>query len=133
MNVTPYSKISPSITVIIPNWNSQNWLPGCLDGLRAQTFRDFQVLLVDNGSSDSSVDFVKQHYPEVDIIAFSKNRGFAKAVNAGIKHSQSEYVALLNVDTVPQPDWLGNLLDVMKQRRARQKLLTRSHRMKRSQ
>jgi len=107
--------ISPKVTVIIPNWNTQRWLPGCLDGLRAQTYRDFQVLLVDNGSTDNSVDFVKEHYPEVEILALAKNRGFAPAVNAGIKQSRSEYVALLNVDTVPQPTWLGSLVEVMEQ------------------
>ena len=108
------SKI-PSVTIIIPNWNTQHWLPGCLDGLEAQTYQDFHILLVDNGSSDDSVTFVKTNYPHVEILAFDTNRGFAAAVNAGIRQSKSEYVVLLNVDTVPQSDWLTHLVDTINQ------------------
>lgn len=103
----------PRVCIVIPNWNTYRWLPGCLDGLRSQSFRDFQIILVDNGSDDDSVAFVKEHYPEVTVLAFTENRGFARAVNAGIEQSCSEYVALLNVDTVPQPDWLANLVTTM--------------------
>jgi GT2 family glycosyltransferase len=101
------------VTVVIPNWNTRRWLPGCLDGLRAQVCQDFVVLMVDNGSSDDSVPFVEQHYPEVQVLRFAENRGFAAAVNAGIRHSHSEYVALLNVDTVPRPTWLSCLVETI--------------------
>jgi GT2 family glycosyltransferase len=101
----------PKVAIIIPNWNTLRWLPGCLDGLRAQHFQDFQVILVDNGSSDGSVAFVQQHYPEVEIICFAKNQGFAAAVNAGIQQTSSEYVVLLNPDTLPRPDWLAYLVE----------------------
>ncbi|HDD24077.1 MAG TPA: glycosyltransferase family 2 protein [Chloroflexi bacterium] len=104
---------SPRVTVIIPNWNTRRWLPGCLDGLRAQTYRPFETLLVDNGSTDGSLSFVRQNYPEVRIIALPENRGFAGGVHVGIRATQSEYVALLNVDTVPQPDWLSSLVAAM--------------------
>ena len=101
------------VAVIIPNWNTRHWLPGCLEGLRAQTFQDFAILLVDNGSTDGSVDFVRKHYPEVRILALPENRGFAPAVNVGINESQSEYVALLNSDTIPRPAWLASLVAVL--------------------
>ncbi|MEJ5308744.1 MAG: glycosyltransferase family 2 protein [Anaerolineae bacterium] len=100
----------PRVAVIIPNWNTRQWLPGCLDGLRAQTYQDFNTVLVDNGSSDGSVAFVQAEYPEVHIVALPKNRGFAAAVNIGIANTQSDYVALLNVDTQPTPAWLGALV-----------------------
>jgi GT2 family glycosyltransferase len=100
----------PKVAVIIPNWNTRRWLPGCLDGLRAQHFQDFQVILVDNGSTDDSVAFVQQCYPEVEIICLATNRGFAAAVNAGIKRADSEYVVLLNPDTLPRSDWLAHLV-----------------------
>jgi GT2 family glycosyltransferase len=103
----------PKVTIVIPNWNTQHWLAGCLDGLRAQNYQDFHVILVDGGSLDNSVAFVRQNYPEVETLALAENRGFAPAVNAGIKQARSEYVALLNVDTVPQPDWLANLVETM--------------------
>lgn len=104
---------SPRVTVVIPTWNTRRWLKGCLDGLRAQTFQDFQVVMVDNGSSDGSVEFVRENYPEVQVLAFAENRGFAVAVNAGIGACRSEYVALLNVDTEPRPEWLASLVRVM--------------------
>lgn len=107
--------VCPTVTVVIPNWNTRRWLAGCLDGLRAQTFRDFRVLLVDNGSIDGSVDFVRRHYPEVEVLAFAENSGFAPAVNAGISRSRSKYVVLLNVDTVPRPDWLARLVETVEQ------------------
>jgi GT2 family glycosyltransferase len=105
----------PGVAVVIPNWNTQRWLAGCLDGLRAQHYQDFQIILVDNGSTDNSVAFVRQHYPEVHILSFAKNRGFAAAVNAGIQQAHSEYVALLNVDTVPRPNWLASLVETIGQ------------------
>src|SRR5262245_28885515 len=110
-----HSKYTPRVSVIIPNWNTRRWLAGCLDGLRAQSYKDFQVILVDNGSTDDSVTFVKQHYPEVEIIALPENEGFASAVNLGIRCSYSDYVALLNVDTVPQPGWLACLVQAMEE------------------
>ncbi len=103
----------PKVTVVIPNWNTARWLPGCLNGLREQTFRDFQIVLVDNGSEDESVELVTQGYPEVKLIRFPTNLGFAKAANAGLEWAQSEYIALLNVDTIPQPAWLATLVEVM--------------------
>lgn len=105
--------MTPTVTIVIPNWNTQHWLPGCLAGLQAQTYRNFRVIMVDNGSTDNSVAWVQQHYPEVEIIAFAENRGFAVAVNAGIRQAATEYIALLNVDTVPQPQWLAELVKTM--------------------
>jgi len=107
------------VTIIIPNWNTKQWLPGCLGGLQEQTYQDFDILLVDNGSTDGSVTFVKTNYPDVEILAFDTNRGFAAAVNAGIRQSKSEYVVLLNVDTVPQPEWLRHLVKTIDQSDAR--------------
>lgn len=109
------NNLFPKVTVVIPNWNTERWLKECLDSLRVQTFQDFHIILIDNGSTDNSLAFVQTHYPDVEILAFKENRGFAPAVNAGIWHTQSEYVALLNVDTEPYPDWLANLVKVMEQ------------------
>lgn len=103
----------PKVSVVIPNWNTQRWLAGCLDGLRAQQYKDFQIILVDNGSTDDSIAFVERCYPEVKLIALPQNKGFAAAVNLGIRQSCSDYIALLNVDTVPQPAWLAQLVQMM--------------------
>src|SRR6476660_7998109 len=75
----------PPVTVVIPNWNGQRFLPACFESLRAQRFREFEVVLVDNGSSDESVPLTAAHYPEVRVIALPENAGFAAAVNQGIR------------------------------------------------
>jgi GT2 family glycosyltransferase len=103
----------PKVTVVIPNWNGGAWLPGCLEGVFAQDFRDFTVVLVDNGSTDNSLDFVRRSYPQVQVLSFAENRGFAVAVNAGMRASQSEYIAFLNTDTCPRRGWLSSLVEAM--------------------
>jgi hypothetical protein len=96
--------------VVIPNWNGERFLSTCLSSLRLQSFGDFETLLVDNGSTDASVAFVSRHFPEVRVLPLGENGGFSVAVNAGIKASGAEYVALLNNDTEVDPDWLEALV-----------------------
>ncbi len=86
-------------SVIIPNWNGKHLLRVCLLSLRKQTLKNFEIILVDNGSVDGSVSYIKKYYPEVKVIGLDKNYGFAKAVNVGIKAAQGEYLALINNDT----------------------------------
>lgn len=104
---------TPKVTVVIPVWNGAAWLAACLDALAAQSFLNFAVIVVDNGSTDNSRALVARHAPQATLIAWERNRGFAAAVNAGIHASHTEYVALLNVDTLPRPDWLANLVQAM--------------------
>ncbi len=107
---------SPSVTVIIPVWNSGDWIPDCLESLRQQTFRDFSIIMVDNGSTDGSIEQVRAQCPaNLRIVSFSVNRGFAAAVNEGIRCANGVYVALLNVDTVANPEWLMELVGAMNQ------------------
>ena len=104
-----------NVTVIIPNYNGIRFLPDCLASLRQQTFRDFSVVVVDNGSTDGSVRFVEEHYPEVQVLALDRNRGFAYAVNAGIMASTAPFVMLLNNDTAAAPDCLAYLMEGIRQ------------------
>lgn len=104
---------TPKVTIVIPVWNGAAWLAACLDALAAQSFRDFTMIVVDNGSTDDSRALVARHAPQAALIAWDCNRGFAAAVNAGIRASRTEYVALLNMDTRPCPDWLLNLVQAM--------------------
>lgn len=101
------------VPVIIPVWNGAAWLPECLRALEAQSFRDFEVIVVDNGSADNSIEIVRAGCPRARIISFDRNRGFAAAVNAGFRQCRSAYVALLNTDTRPRPDWLLSLVRAM--------------------
>ncbi|MBQ6415388.1 MAG: glycosyltransferase family 2 protein [Butyrivibrio sp.] len=101
------------VSVIIPNYNGKKFLTDCLESLKKQTFRDFRVLIVDNGSTDGSQDFIKNNYPRVTLVALPENTGFANAVNIGIKSCESEYVFLLNDDTVCSEDVLERLVATM--------------------
>jgi GT2 family glycosyltransferase len=100
----------PRVTVVIPNWNGRKHLPECLASLSAQTFSDFDTLLVDNASSDDGVPWVRDRYPEVRVLQRQDNGGFSRAVNAGIRACRGEFVALLNNDTAVDERWLANLV-----------------------
>jgi len=104
---------SPRVSVIIPNWNGVRFLPTCLDALRRQTLADREVILVDNASSDDSCALVAARYPEVTLLSLSHNAGFAGGVNAGIRASRGEVVALLNNDTEADAHWLEELLGAL--------------------
>ena len=95
---------------MIPNWNGRRFLQTCLTSLRKQSFRDFETLLIDNGSTDGSLDFTARNFPEVRTISLGENRGFSVAVNAGIGASRTGLVALLNNDTEQDPEWLASLV-----------------------
>lgn len=97
-------------TVVIPNYNGIRFLKDCLDALRAQTRQDFQVILVDNGSEDGSAAYVEERYPEVLLVRFETNLGFCRAVNEGIRMTQTRYVILLNNDTICEPSFVEALV-----------------------
>ena len=97
----------PRVSVIIPNWNGAAHLPACLNALRAQTFRDFEAIVVDNASTDDSVEVMARDYTEVQVIPLDRNRGFTGACNAGLRTARGEYLILLNNDTEAAPDWLA--------------------------
>lgn len=86
------------VSVIIPNFNGLAYLEGVLTSLERQTVKNFEVILVDNGSSDGSCAYVAAEFPWVHMIELPENFGFCKAVNEGIKASKSPYVLLLNND-----------------------------------
>lgn len=98
-------------SVIIPNWNGQDLLKDCLTSLSNQSFKDFEVILVDNNSVDESVNYVTETFPEIKIVKLNKNYGFARAINLGVKLSQAKYVVFLNNDTAVDKDWLKNLIE----------------------
>jgi GT2 family glycosyltransferase len=101
------------LSVIIPHWNGLQHLEVCLDSLRRQTHPSYEVLLVDNGSTDGSQAFVRAHYPEVRLIELGRNLGFTGACNAGIAAASGDIVILLNNDTEAEPDWLTAIAAAM--------------------
>lgn len=106
---------SSKTCVVIPNWNGARDLPDCLDSLLAQTLNPY-IIVVENGSTDNSLEILQTKYPSVEVVALSKNHGFAGGVNAGIKKAMddgAEYVALFNNDAVADKAWLKHLADFL--------------------
>lgn len=103
--------VEPSIDIIIPNWNGRKLLAQCIESLQKQTYQDFIVTVVDNGSSDGSVALLEEQYPDVRYLHFPVNTGFSAAVNAGICNSNSPYLLLLNNDIEVAPDCLEQLMN----------------------
>ncbi len=100
-------------TVVIPNWNGMAYLEGCLTSLENQSMRRFRVIMIDNGSTDGSVEYVREHFPDVRIRAFHSNTGFCRAVNEGIALAETPYVILLNNDTVCDEHFVEKLCEAM--------------------
>ena len=101
------------VSVIIPNWNGKKFLRDCLDSLAQQTHHPCEVIVVDNGSKDGSVEYLQSDFPVVRLVRFESNTGFSVAVNAGIRAARGEYIALLNNDTIVEPTWLSEMVRVM--------------------
>jgi len=88
-------------------------LRGVLLSLRAQTFQDFEIIVVDNGSGDGTVGMLQAEFPEVVVVAFPANRGFAVAVNAGLRAARGRYLVLLNNDAEAESRWLETMVGVL--------------------
>ncbi len=97
---------TPLASVVIPNWNGRHHLDDCLYSLRRQIFTDFEVILVDNGSTDGSQAYVRDCFPEVKLVELGQNQGFTGACNAGYAVARGEIVVLLNNDTEADEGWL---------------------------
>jgi GT2 family glycosyltransferase len=102
--------LSPACSVIVLNWNGRQHLQACLESLRLQSYRDSEVILVDNGSADGSAAFVRDRFSWVRLIELPRNVGFCGGNNAGIKAATGKYIALLNNDTEADPHWLAELV-----------------------
>lgn len=107
------------IAVIIINWNGKCLLEECLNSVESQNYDNFKIIFVDNGSSDGSVEFIKEKFPKVDVMELKKNTGFAKANNIGIHKAFEdpgiEYIALLNNDAIVEKNWLSEMMKIIKQ------------------
>lgn len=105
----------PLVCIILLNWNQRQLTADCLKSLHSVTHPPFQVVLVDNASTDDSVAFVREHYPEVVILENRENLGFSEGNNVGIRYALAQgadYLLLLNNDTEVAPDFLAELFAV---------------------
>ncbi len=103
-------KVSPLVSVVIPNWNGIAYLPVCLDSLRRQTYPNIETVVVDNASTDGSQEWIQFHSPEVRLVQLSENQGFTGACNTGIEAARGVFVILLNNDTEVAEDWVEQVV-----------------------
>ena len=107
------------LSIIIVSFDTQKFLVDCLNSIYKESSKDttdnIEVIVVDNASSDKSVELVKKNFPQVKLIENEKNQGFAKANNIGIKNAVGEFILLLNSDTILPPHTLESLLNYIKE------------------
>ena len=111
----PTAKEPPELSIIIVNWNTRDLLRDCLNSVYAETKEtSFEVLVVDNASSDGSAEMVKREFPQLRLIENEENLGFAKANNQAIRQSRGSYILLLNADTVVLSGALDKMVAFMR-------------------
>ncbi len=108
--------IDPKVSIVIVNWNGRKYLDRCLTSVFAQYYSNYEIVFVDNGSSDGSAEYVEIEFPQAKIIRLDKNYGFAKGNNVGMEEAFKDplvkYIAVLNNDTEVHPRWLQELVNV---------------------
>jgi GT2 family glycosyltransferase len=104
------------VSLILVTWNSARFLPRCLDGIAQQSFRDIEVIAVDNGSADDSVAIVRARFPDATILQNTNNEGFSRAVNQGIARASGEFVQLVNPDAYLGPEYVEKLVEAFEAR-----------------
>ena len=97
------------VAVVIPNWNGRRWLPDCLESIAAQTVAPAETIVVDNGSTDGSLELLSES-PGVRVVSLGRNTGFAFAANRGVEAAGTDLVALVNTDVVLAPDWIERMV-----------------------
>ena len=99
-------------TIVIPNLNGAGWLKDSIESIWAQTCQDFHLIVVDNGSTDESLEIARSYidHPRYTLIENKTNTGFSYAVNQGIRMADTPYVVLFNNDAFAEPDWLEALI-----------------------
>jgi len=104
----------PVLSVVIPSWNTRDYLAACLRTLAAAEKPACEVIVVENGSTDGSLELLRAEHPEVHVIVNERNEGFARGSNQGMRAARGEYVLLLNTDTEVAPDAIARLLDFLR-------------------
>lgn len=107
--------MNKTVAFVILGWNNQDLLAECIKSIQAQTYPNVKIIYVDNKSSDGSVEFVKQNFPAVEVLAQAENKGFAEGNNVGLRasleDSDVQFVGLLNTDARLAPDWTEKIVD----------------------
>lgn len=104
------------VSVIVLGYNGLKYLENCFSSLICQDFPDerYEIIYVDNGSSDDSVQYVKDNFEDIKIVELDNNYGFAEGNNIGLKYAKGDYIVFLNQDTIVHKKWLSSLVDAAK-------------------
>jgi len=100
----------PYVSILVLNYNGRRWLFSCLSSLLKTEYPQYEIILVDNASTDGSVEFVKKNFPRVKIIKFSQNLGYALAYNIAYKYAKGDILVFLNNDTMVSSNWLKEII-----------------------
>lgn len=103
----------PKVTIVILSWNGQKYLEKFLPSVVATAYQNCEIVVIDNGSSDTTCLFLAENYPKIRQIVHSKNWGFAKGYNVGLKQIESDYFVFLNSDVEVTPDWIQPMVDLL--------------------
>lgn len=101
----------PLVSILIVNYNGSEVLAPCLTSLDKSSYPNFEVIVVDNGSTDNSIKIIKKNHKKVILVEAGKNLGFASGNNLALESAKGKYILLLNGDTEVEPDWLNELVD----------------------
>jgi GT2 family glycosyltransferase len=108
-----YRLSTPSVAIVILNWNGRHYLEQFLPSLMATTYADHKIIVADNASTDDSVAFLQQNFPRAEIILLEKNFGFARGYNEALKQVHADYYVLLNSDVEVTPGWLEPMVALL--------------------
>ncbi len=103
----------PSVAIVILNWNGSAFLEKFLPSVMSSAYVNKKIFVADNASTDDSIQFVQQQYPQITIIRNSSNEGFAKGYNSALKQVEADYYVLLNSDVEVTPNWIGPVIELM--------------------
>jgi len=110
------SQANPQVSIVLITWNSERHIQLCLECISKQTFKNFEIIIVDNASQDRSIEYAAEHYTHITVIQNKENLGFAKAANQGIKTAQGEFIFFLNPDVFLEPSFLEELITFLSPR-----------------
>ena len=103
------------VSVVIVNWNGEKYIKKCIDSLLKVNYDNFEVIVIDNGSTDDSIKIIKDSFSENVILIENENIGYAAGANNGIKNSTGDYVLIANPDIVFGADYISKLVDSLEE------------------
>ncbi len=104
--------MNPLVSIVIVNFNGRNLLESCMGSLASQTYKPLELIVADNASTDGSVEFLRERYPDTIVLDMGCNRGYAAAANAGIRRARGAFIATLNNDTRADDDWIQKVMEI---------------------